>query len=225
VAKVSTAVQYVTDRVLPPCLFVVLSFISLNRLAQYWAAPAEFHILKLGHEVLSIIFAVMIAALFVIRRPPIGQRPSLLAKAIAMSGAFIPWVIFAQPSTIDDWRVLALSNLLMVIGLVFTIYSLGTLGRCFGIAPEARGLVTSGPYRWVRNPAYLAEFATVIGGTLPLLAPLTTLVFTIFVLLQLRRMALEETVLAATFPEYADYRRRTPALVPWRLLRLTPAAS
>jgi protein-S-isoprenylcysteine O-methyltransferase Ste14 len=217
-------VRFMIDRVLPACLFGMLGFMSVSQLVQHWTDPGNLQLLKVAHGLLSIIFAAMVAVLFVIRRPPVGQRASPLAIAIAIGGSFLPWLIVAQPPTIDDWRVLAFSDLLMIIGVAFTIYSLGTLGRCFGIAPEARGLVTSGAYRWVRNPAYLAEFLTVTGGALPLVAPLTICLFAAFCFLQVRRMALEEAVMAATFAEYAEYRQRTPALVPWRLLRLTPSA-
>jgi protein-S-isoprenylcysteine O-methyltransferase Ste14 len=222
----AAATRFLLDRVIPASLFGCIGLLALIRLGQSWTDPqVELQYMKLGHAILSIVFMAILATLFVIRRAPIGQRASPLAKAAAMGGTFISWVILAQPPTIDDVRVLALSDLLMFAGVLFTIYALGTLGKCFGIAPEARGLVISGPYRWVRNPAYLAEFVTVIGGVLPLLAPLTVLLFAAFCLLQLRRIALEETVLNATFPEYAEYRRRTPALVPWRLPWLSATAN
>ncbi len=47
------------------------------------------------------------------------------------------------------------------------------------------------------------------------LAPWTALLFAAFCACQAARAALEERALAAAFPEYADYRRRTPALLPW----------
>jgi protein-S-isoprenylcysteine O-methyltransferase Ste14 len=75
--------------------------------------------------------------------------------------------------------------------------------------------VTSGAYRLVRHPVYLGEFVAFIGLLLPVLAPLTLLIFSAFCLLQAVRARLEEQVLAATFPDYAAYRRRTPAVLPW----------
>jgi protein-S-isoprenylcysteine O-methyltransferase Ste14 len=196
------------------------------RLAQEWPdLTAELQYLQVGHEILSIIFIAMLAVLFVIRRAPIGHRAPLPAQIVAIGGTFIGPVILAQSATIEDWRVLTAGNLLMICGLLFTIYSLGFLGRNFGMAPEARALVTSGAYRWVRNPVYLGEFVTVIGGMLSLLSPITLIIFAVLCLLQLCRIALEEQVLSATFPEYDDYRRRTPALVPWHLLRSSNASS
>jgi protein-S-isoprenylcysteine O-methyltransferase Ste14 len=201
--------------VLPVVLFGAIGFVSLDRLTQHWS---ELQFLKLGHEILSLIFIAMLVTLFAIRRAPVSQRASPFATTTAIAGTFISWIILAQLPTIDDWRVLTFGDLLMVCGLIFTLFSLGALGRCFGLAPEARGLVTSGAYRWVRHPVYLGELVTVIGGALPLLAPLTILVFAVFCVLQLRRISLEETVLKATFPDYEEYRCRTPALLPWGLL-------
>lgn len=102
----------------------------------------------------------------------------------------------------------------MIAGLAFSVYAFTALRACFGIAPEARGLVTTGAYQWVRHPAYLGEFVTFLGALLPVLAPLTALIFGLFCVLQARRAVLEEEVLSAAFPEYAAYRQRTPALVP-----------
>ena len=45
-----------------------------------------------------------------------------------------------------------------------------------------------------------------------------SVVFGLFRLLQVHRAALEEAVLSATFPDYARYKQRTPALIPWSSL-------
>jgi protein-S-isoprenylcysteine O-methyltransferase Ste14 len=113
--------------------------------------------------------------------------------------------------------------------------SLLTLGRCFGLFPEARGLVTHGPYRYVRHPVYLGEFISGFGLLLPRLAfsehyvlrlpfsdaalalnlgALNLGIFVLFVALQLWRASNEERALTAVFPEYAEYRRRTARLLP-----------
>ena len=55
------------------------------------------------------------------------------------------------------------SDVLLIAGLAFAIGSVAVLGRCFGILPDVRGLVTHGPYRWVRHPLYLGELTAVLG--------------------------------------------------------------
>ena len=40
------------------------------------------------------------------------------------------------------------------------------LGRSFSIVPQARTLVRTGPYKFVRNPLYLAEEVALLGTLL-----------------------------------------------------------
>jgi protein-S-isoprenylcysteine O-methyltransferase Ste14 len=88
------------------------------------------------------------------------------------------------------------------------------LGRCFGILPEARGLVTHGPYRFVRHPLYLGEFGTCAGLVIASPSGRNVLMALSFVLAQAVRMRLEERELSREFPDYRAYAERTPRLVP-----------
>jgi protein-S-isoprenylcysteine O-methyltransferase Ste14 len=98
---------------------------------------------------------------------------------------------------------------------VFAIASVAVLGRCFGVLPDVRGLVTRGPYRLVRHPLYLGELTAGLGivlgasGRLPALAA-----WVLCVGLQLTRTAYEERALRAEFPEYGPYAERTRRLIP-----------
>ena len=103
------------------------------------------------------------------------------------------------------------SGMWLVIGAL----SLASLGQCFGIFPEARGLVTDGLYRRVRHPMYLFEFVAFLGILLPALTPLNAVLYAFFVAFQLGRMHYEEQTLEQAFPtEYPEYRRRTARLIP-----------
>jgi protein-S-isoprenylcysteine O-methyltransferase Ste14 len=80
--------------------------------------------------------------------------------------------------------------------------------------PEARRLVTGGPYRFLRRPVYVFEEIGVIGLVLPFASPWTLLWLLLHAAFQFQRMKNEERVLGSAFPEYDDYARRTARVIP-----------
>lgn len=210
------------DRILPASLFAFGAISRLMLLNQRLQNPPladnshelAVYQLDLVHQTVAFLFFGLVALLCLTRKPPQGNRAGLIPLIIALSGTFIIAVPAMQPVTTDDPVALIAADLLVVSGLIFTLYAVGSLGACFGIAPEARGLVTSGAYRIVRHPVYLGEFIAALGVFLPVLSPLTTVIFIVFCGLQLLRIRLEEGVLRISFPEYDAYRQRVPALFP-----------
>jgi len=116
--------------------------------------------------------------------------------------------------TEDGWLLVA-ASVLVIAGLAYTVYAVGCLGACFGLAAEARGLVTSGAYKHVRHPVYLGELIAALGVLLPVLTPLTAAAFVLFVALQGWRVRLEERVLSDAFEDYSEFQQRVPMLFPW----------
>ena len=222
-ARVSSVVRLLFDRALPAVLFGLIAMAQGARVVdavQGWPsgidlAASSIHLLTFTHRLLALLFLALITLLFLVRRTPKGRRARPLPMVVALLGTFSTFLAVGQPITTQDWRILAAADLVMVGGLAFTVYAAASLRYCFGLAAEARGLVTTGAYRLVRHPLYLGELVTVIGMLLPLLAPATVAIFAVFCLLQAARAILEERVMASTFAEYAAYRRRTPALLPW----------
>ena len=107
------------------------------------------------------------------------------------------------------------SIVVVILGTLFTIWSLATLGRNFGLFPEVRGLVLRGPYRLVRHPVYLAHLCEMlawsVGTGLIVCWALTG--FAVATGAVMIRM--EDAELENRFGEpFATYRKRVPAVLP-----------
>jgi protein-S-isoprenylcysteine O-methyltransferase Ste14 len=100
--------------------------------------------------------------------------------------------------------------LLTVIGAALALAALASLGPSFSIVPEARTLVVTGPYRWLRHPMYLAELLMLFGVVVGFVR-LTTLVGSLSVVgLQIYRIHIEENLLQGAFPAtFEDFTVRT----------------
>lgn len=130
------------------------------------------------------------------------------------------------------WRQPAFQPLLFAGGWLAAIASFALrrraireLGRMWSLHVEIRSqhrLVRSGPYRWVRHPAYTSMILELLALGLLLQSYFTGLAVTLlFVPTLLARIRIEEAALSQQIAGYADYQRATPALVPYKL----PAAS
>src|SRR5207302_3384193 len=104
-------------------------------------------------------------------------------------GSFILYGIFLIPgqSRSTELPVLASSDMLLACGMIWALYSLTYLRNRFSIVPEARGLVTTGPYQFVRHPIYLGEIIAGFGLVTPTLFSLHALVLVVFIGAQLTR--------------------------------------
>jgi protein-S-isoprenylcysteine O-methyltransferase Ste14 len=89
------------------------------------------------------------------------------------------------------------------------------LGRSFSIIPQARALVTTGPYAIVRHPLYLAEEIAIVGAVVQFYSPAALILLAVHIGLQLMRISFEEELLSQAFPDYGSYAGRTPRLIPY----------
>lgn len=169
--------------------------------------------LEIVYQLLSLAFAGLLAVLFVTRKRAVGPRASVRDALVALAGSFFPsLLLFGAPAASDTLLIVSLST--MVVGMALTVWSLAALGRCFGVFPAARGLVTHGPYSKVRHPLYTSEAVVTCGLMLGRFSVLSAAIFVAGCLFQLWRSHNEERVLEGVFPEYGAYRARTGRFVP-----------
>jgi protein-S-isoprenylcysteine O-methyltransferase Ste14 len=87
-----------------------------------------------------------------------------------------------------------------------------------GAANTTKGkLVTSGPYRWMRNPIYTAIILFIWGCVISYPYMLTVGVAIAVTISMTIRALMEEKFLMVTYPEYSEYAGRTKRFIPFIL--------
>lgn len=81
--------------------------------------------------------------------------------------------------------------------------------------PTEGGLVTSGPYRFIRHPIYSAALLFALPGALSRPSVATALWFLLALTGALVRMITEEHLLLRRYPEYRDYASRVKRMIPF----------
>jgi protein-S-isoprenylcysteine O-methyltransferase len=117
----------------------------------------------------------------------------------------------------DDWFGVCVGAALALSGIAWRVWAVHTLGRFFEreVVVEAdQTLVRSGPYRWIRHPAYAGNLLTWFGIGVAIGSWIAAALGTAIILLSLLpRIRVEERVLSQAFG--TDYDQRS---APYRLI-------
>ncbi len=148
------------------------------------------------------------------RGPAIATSSSSTARVAAIAATLTPFafpLLHGAPPAAGRQSV---ADGLLAVGTGWALWSLRYLGRNLSVFAQARELVDSGPYRWIRHPLYAGEIVSSLGlallaGTLAAFGVLLA-----FCALQGYRVLREEQVLLRALPQYRGYRSRTAALLP-----------
>ncbi len=160
------------------------------------------------------MFVALLAILPVFRLRPIAKSDRILPRLIALVAVCMPPMFMLLDRAPADLVFNSVSVVLSLTANVFLVVTVSFLGRSLSVMPEARQLVTSGPYTIVRHPLYLCEILGVVAMLLQYRSLPATALFALIVTLQVARALWEEAVLARAFADFAAYRAHTPFLIP-----------
>jgi protein-S-isoprenylcysteine O-methyltransferase Ste14 len=141
------------------------------------------------------------------------------------------YLVFDEKLIDSDIIRYALGSLLFAIGAVFAVWSnifLFYVGKggpvdAFGISisPQTKKLVTTGPYKYTRNPMVFGAFSVYISlavfyNSIACLIGLSVLVLLLIALLKLSE---EKRLLKDFGNEYLEYKKRVPMIFPIKRLK------
>lgn len=107
---------------------------------------------------------------------------------------------------------------LQVIAAALFVWARLTFGwRSFHASadPTPGGLVTTGPYRYIRHPIYTAACLFALGGVLSHWSALSVTLGVLLFVGGLIRMLCEEQLVTNTYPEYLAYKKATKRMLPY----------
>lgn len=165
-------------------------------------------------QLANVLLLGIMIVLLLVRRPPVRRPAGFWPRAAGVAGAVAPIFMLAVPHGELAPAMFTLSLVLIFVGTATSIVATCWLGRAFSILPQARALVTEGPYKFVRHPLYLAEIIALCGTAMEFEQPWSALVMIIAIALQVPRMHYEEQILMESFPTYRAYVSRTARLIP-----------
>jgi len=197
--------------------FLLTLFAMFRGLAAIEASREGAWLEAANHAITFVAMAIM-SVLPIIRGRAIARDAGLAPKVVATIGGYAIIPLAMLPLTWrDDW-LLTVSSAGLVAGTAWEIWALLTLRQSFSVFPEARKLVTRGPYGIVRHPLYASYLVGYVLVALPRLSVLAVLIAGAGMVAQVIRAHREEAVLRSTFPDYAEYAALVPAFLPrpWR---------
>jgi protein-S-isoprenylcysteine O-methyltransferase Ste14 len=208
--------ELLLGRLFPAVFFSVFVADQLLQLsASVQGAHTVSDYLFVARQLLALAYFTMLVVLYSTRQPAHGSDHRLAVIVIAFTGTFSALVASFLPGGVRRDALILPGDILATAGLAYSVWALAYLRRSFSIVPEARRLVTGGPYGLSRHPVYVGEIATAIGVNLATAGWAGALAVVYFVGAELLRMRWEERILSQAFPtEYPAYAARVPRYFP-----------
>jgi protein-S-isoprenylcysteine O-methyltransferase Ste14 len=154
---------------------------------------------------------LLTAILFLIRNPPLERSTGWLSYVVA--GLCTIYAYAYDVDIASETTMFPFGRSLMIGGAVLCLFSMLSMGRCFGVLPIYRGVRTSGLYRIVRHPIYASYILMDMGLIAAYPSVGNAMLFSLGLILFVTRIHYEETLL-----RHVDQYRSYIGAVRFRLL-------
>lgn len=134
---------------------------------------------------------------------------ALLLMALALAGLVVRGAFFSsQPVAI-------IAEMTAVALMIWARLTFGRRSFHAAANPTAGGLVTTGPYRFIRHPIYAAICLFGWSGILAHASLINVMLGSMLLVGAVGRMLCEERLIIEIYPEYRDYAQATRRMVPY----------
>lgn len=217
------------DRIGKMVMMLIFSYFGMQQVQSFIISfqlheAIEFWPLALVSQLCGVVFMGLVVYFTFTRLPPRDTAEGIMPRLTAIFGTFCMMLLIVLPPEAIGVAQRVASTVLIIVGTLLSAWCLYQLGKSFSIMAVSRELKTKGSYSVVRHPLYGAEVVMILGNIVSHGSPLAYGVGAVWLLLQIRRAQYEESVLRKTFPEYADYARRVPMLIPGLHMRFLEKA-
>ncbi len=159
---------------------------------------------------IASILGLLVGCLLMVRKPAKKQGSNAQIAAalpsMVVGSLLLRLLIGSNPA----WWMLSISAL----GAMLSILAFGALGKSFAVLPSRRDVVTRGPYRYLRHPAYLGQWFVMVGCAGAADPPWLGLALAVGLLPWLALRATAEERLLSQDPAYVQYQEA----VRWRII-------
>jgi protein-S-isoprenylcysteine O-methyltransferase len=147
-----------------------------------------------------------------------GWSARIILIVVGVSLWEFPIFMYSIFSPSSEIKILGI--LICLLGMLFAVWARRTLGLNWSANPielkENHELVSSGPYRLVRNPIYTGVMFALLGTFIGEGQLRVFLLFVLIAIGMIVRTRIEGKLMAQQFPEsYPEYKKKVKSLIPW----------